>query len=137
MECRAGQGRIQPVVSAKGRETPAKPQRRTTRAISMRPILDACLGVCQSHCGESRIFSPKFAESGGLKNRRLASFSFRFLTDDAKDSTVCAQKCAQNGVPKPFVVTTSQLISCCLYLAPQAAVECESLLTGSLSSASA
>jgi hypothetical protein len=49
-------------------------------------------------------------EGGGLKNRRLSSFSFPFLTDDAKDSSVCAQKWAQNGVPKRSVMTTSQLI---------------------------
>lgn len=60
-----------------------------------------------SHDGVFRCF---FAEGGGLKNRRLSSFPFRFLTDDAKKSDVCAQKCAQNGLPKEAVMTTSQLI---------------------------
>jgi len=38
-------------------------------------------------------------EGGGQKNRRLASFSFHFLTNEMKKRGECAQECAQNSVP--------------------------------------
>lgn len=47
-----------------------------------------------------------FNGGAGLKNRRLPSFSFRFLADETKKHTKCAQECAQNGVPKQSVTTT-------------------------------
>ena len=47
----------------------AKPQRRTTRAISAFRILDASPRVCPESLQGIARFSAKFGEGGGLKNR--------------------------------------------------------------------
>ena len=87
-----------------------KPQRGTTCASST-PRTGRCLsGACPEFVSchyEIAGFSAGFRE-GGLKNRRLISFSFRFLNRPSEKRAVCAQKCAQTVVPKTTSTATIQ-----------------------------
>ncbi len=47
-----------------------------------------------------RLSTALIEEGDGQKNRRLASFPFCFLNGPSEKRAVCAQKCAQMGVPK-------------------------------------
>jgi hypothetical protein len=84
-----------------------------------------------------RFVSRNSNEGGGLKNRRLASVSFHSLTNEMKERRECAQKCAQNNVPKRVIMTTAQRILVAALRARRRPFEKQTALTALLSSASA